>query len=100
MQRRTFLTLAAGLPLRGQDPDRARAAYLAICLGLASALKGAHAAQWSQAIESLSGHPRVLQVMFSEAPFPAGDRIRESAVAAGLAKPAARTRCSAREARG
>jgi hypothetical protein len=68
--------------------ERARAAYLAICLDLAPALRQAHAQQWSQAIEALGGYPRVLQVMFYEAPFPAGDRIRERAVAAGLAKPA------------
>lgn len=68
--------------------ERARAAYLAICLDLAPALKEAHAQQWSQAIEALSGYPWVLQVMFYEAPFPAGDRIRERAMAAGLAKPA------------
>ena len=70
--------------------ERARAAYLAICLDFAGSLKQAHARAWSRAIEALNGFPRVLQVMFYEAPFPAGDRIRERAVAAGLAKPATR----------
>jgi len=32
-------------------------------------------------------YPRVLQVIFFEAPFPAGDRIREKALAAGVEKP-------------
>ena len=68
--------------------ERARAAYLAICLDLAPALKQAHAQQSSQANEALSGYPRVLQVMFYETPFPAGDLIRERAMAADLAKTA------------
>jgi ADP-ribosylglycohydrolase len=66
--------------------ERARAAYLAICLDLAPALQ--RTPQWSEALGALRGYPRVLQVMFYEAPFPAGDRIREKALAAGLAKPA------------
>ena len=79
-----------GVMIGPSAQDRARAAYLAICLDLAPALKQAHTPEWSRAIEALSGYPRVLQVMFYEAPFPAGERIRENAVAAGLAKPATR----------
>jgi ADP-ribosylglycohydrolase len=79
----------AGVMAGQTAQERARAAYLAICLDLASALGREHAQAWSQALEALRGFPRVLQVMFYEAPFPAGDRIRERATAAGLAKPAA-----------
>jgi hypothetical protein len=74
---------------KGETPrEKARAAYLAICLDFAPALKEKYPQQWSQAIAALNGYPRVLQAMFFEAPFPAGDRIREKAAAAGLSKPA------------
>ena len=72
--------------------EKARAAYLAICLDFAPELKQKHPEQWSQALTALGGYPRVITAIFFEAPFPAGDRIREKAQAAGLAKPAERTR--------
>ena len=68
--------------------EKARAAYLAICLDFAPELKEKHAAQWTAAVAALQGYPRVLQAIFYEAPFPAGDRIREKAIAAGVQKPA------------
>jgi len=68
--------------------EKARAAYLGICLDFASELRQKHPEQWTQAIESLAGYPRVLQAIFFEAPFPAGDNIRQKALAAGLQKPA------------
>jgi hypothetical protein len=77
-----------GIANGGSAQEKARAAYLAICLDFAPALKEKYPEQWSKAIAALNGYPRVLQVMFYEAPFPAGDRIREKATAAGLQKPA------------
>lgn len=68
--------------------ERARAAYLAICLDFAPDLKQKHPAEWTEALRSLGEFPRVLQVIFFEAPFPAGEAIRNKATAAGLAKPA------------
>jgi hypothetical protein len=68
--------------------EKARAAYLAICLDFAPELKEKHAQQWSAAVAALQGYPRVMQAVFYEAPFPAGDRIREKAIAAGVQKPA------------
>jgi hypothetical protein len=68
--------------------EKARAAYLAICLDFAPELKEMHAEQWTAALAALHGYPRVLQAIFYEAPFPAGDRIREKSLAAGLQKPA------------
>jgi hypothetical protein len=50
--------------------EKARAAYLAICLDFAPELKERHPKQWSQAIQSLASYPRVMQVIFYEAPFP------------------------------
>ena len=74
--------------LSGAHQEKARAAYLAICLDFAPELKQKHAEQWPQAIHALAGYPRVLQVIFFEAPFPAGESIRQKSLAAGLQKPA------------
>jgi ADP-ribosylglycohydrolase len=68
--------------------EKARAAYLGICFDFAPELKVKHPEQWAQAIQSLAGYPNVMQVIFFEAPFPAGENIRRKAVAAGLQKPA------------
>ena len=66
----------------------ARAAYLAICLDFAPGMKERHPDQWSQAIHALASYTRVMQVIFYEAPFPAGEAIRRKALAAGLETPA------------
>ena len=68
--------------------EKARAAYLAICLDVAPGIKERHRDQWSRAIQALASYPRVMQVMFYESPFPAGDAIRRKAPAAGLETPA------------
>ncbi len=69
---------------------QARACYLAICLDLAPEMKQRRPEEWMRAVRSLSGHPRMFQAIFYEAPFPAGDRLRERALAAGLQQPAAK----------
>jgi len=79
-------TIDKGIADAGTAQDRARAAYLAICLDLAPELEQKYPRQWPQAIHALRDYPRVLQVMFFEAPFPAGDAIRKKAQAAGLEK--------------
>ena len=68
--------------------EKARAAYLAICLDFASGMKERHPAAWSQAIQALASYRRVMQVMFYLAPFPAGETLRRKALAAGLETPA------------
>ncbi len=68
--------------------EKARAAYLAICLDVALVMKERHPAAWSQAIQALASYPRVMQVIFYLAPFPAGEGIRRKALAAGLETPA------------
>jgi hypothetical protein len=68
--------------------EKARAAYLAICLDFAPGMKERHPDAWFQAIQALASYPRVMQVMFYEAPFPAGEAIRRKALAAGLETPA------------
>jgi ADP-ribosylglycohydrolase len=68
--------------------EKARAAYLGICLDFAPQLKQQRANDWRQAVKALAGYPRVMQVIFFEAPFPAGESIRQRALAAGLRAPA------------
>jgi ADP-ribosylglycohydrolase len=77
-----------GILQRASNQEKARAAYLAICLDFAPEMKEKQAAQWTAAVAALQAYPRVLQAIFYEAPFPAGDKIREKALAAGVQKPA------------
>lgn len=70
-----------------QGRDLARAAYFAICLGLAPSLKARDGGRWSAAVAALEGYPRVLQVLFYQSEIPAGDRLRERALAAGVHRP-------------
>jgi hypothetical protein len=81
-------SVKAGISAGHSAEERARAAYLAICLDLAPELKQQYPDQWAAAAEALNGYPKVLQVIFYEAPFPAGDSIREKALVAGIRKPA------------
>ena len=76
----------------GGARERARAAYLAICLDLAPELQGNYPEKWERAIGALTGYARVMQAIFFEAPFPTGDAIRSKALAAGLRKPEASIR--------
>ena len=93
--RRQFSALTARLKpeveegvLRAASPnEQARAAYLAICLDLAPALKQKFPDRWQRAIGALSGFPMVMQVVFYQS-GPAGEPIRQKALAAGLEKPA------------
>jgi hypothetical protein len=78
--------------LGGTPQERARAAYLGICLDLAAELAERHPQAWRDAVAVLAGYPKVVSAMFYEAPIPAGEEIRRKAAAAGLAKPATRVR--------
>jgi len=75
----------------GQDENDNRklafAAYSAICLDLAQDLKKQYPEQWSKALEALNHYPKVVQVLFFHSPFPAGEKLRRKAIAAGLKKP-------------
>jgi hypothetical protein len=67
---------------------RARAAYLAICLGESEKLKTGSPADWSAAIaEVQEKHPTVVRNLF-KSPEPTGDQLRRNAEAAGLKPPA------------
>jgi hypothetical protein len=67
--------------------QQARAAYLAICLGLADSIRERNPEHWAQALSALQGCPQLLDVLFYKSPGPAGDKLREAAISAGLVKP-------------
>jgi ADP-ribosylglycohydrolase len=74
--------------LAAMGVTRARAAYLAICLGESEKLKSDSPADWSAAIAELQEkHPTVVLNLF-KSPEPTGDQLRRSAQAAGLKLPA------------
>ncbi len=77
---------AAILGGTGQE-QKARAAYEAICLNLAPAFRMQHPDAWAGALQALEAYPKVLGVLFFESGTPAGDQLRERALAAGLTKP-------------
>jgi hypothetical protein len=64
-----------------------RAAYLAICTGVAEDLRRTNPDQWRKAIAALQAQTKVMHVLFYESPIPAGEELRAKAVAAGLVKP-------------
>ena len=75
--------ITGGLTLQ----QRTRAAYMAICLDLASTLKSNYPVQWEQAVAALNGYPKLMQVLFFPR-VPSGVSLREKAIAAGLRAPA------------
>ena len=68
--------------------EKARAAYLAICLDLAKPLSQKYPEQWAKALAALNDYWKLVQVLYHHSPFPAGDKLRAKATAAGLKKPA------------
>jgi len=72
--------------LTGTPVDRARTAYLAICLGEAPRLKKEKPEEWTAAIAELKKFPNVLRQIY-DAPQPQGARIQAAARAEGLEKP-------------
>jgi hypothetical protein len=67
---------------------QARAAYLAIALDLADAIRADHPEQWTRALSMLREYPQVAQVMYHHSPVPAAEPLRERAKRAGLEAPA------------
>lgn len=72
--------------LAGGAQAQARAAYLAIALDLAPALRNA-SSQWIKAIGALSNYSGLMQVLFHDSPGEPGRLLRERAAAAGLVPP-------------
>lgn len=70
------------------EPDGlARAAYLSICMDLAQDLRRNYPGPWAKALAALHSHSQVMQALFYESPIPAGEALRDKAIAAGLVKP-------------
>ena len=67
--------------------QRARAAYLAICLDLADEFRSKSSDEWSKVLTALEEYSKLLDVLFNKSPGPAGDKLRAAAIAAGLKKP-------------
>jgi hypothetical protein len=65
---------------------RARAAYIAVCLGEAGRFKRESPANWSAAISELEKYPAVVHDAF-KSPAPIGDELRRNAEEAGLHDP-------------
>jgi hypothetical protein len=72
--------------LIGSPQDRARAAYLAICLDEAGQLAQAQPEAWNNAVQTLQGYQRTVRNIF-DAPPPHGIPLIEKAETAGLTKP-------------
>ena len=79
--------IEAGLANNAAVEEKARAAYLAICLGLSDSIRSRNTNQWTELLASLEQYPKLLDVLFYKSPGPAGDRLRRAALAAGLKKP-------------
>ncbi|MHC4179860.1 MAG: ADP-ribosylglycohydrolase family protein [Planctomycetota bacterium] len=74
----------------GTPPQqRARAAYLAVCLDLAEPLRCRDPDRWSQAVAALGQYPKLLRAL-QESPTPAAARLRERAKTAGALTPSGR----------
>jgi len=79
--------IITGLSGVASPAEQSRAAYLAICLGLADSLSKEHPDQWAKAIASLNARQDLLRFLFYESPGTVADRIRASALAAGITNP-------------
>jgi len=79
--------IEAGFADSATVTQQARAAYLAICLGLADGLRSNDADGWKRALNALEEYPKLLDVLFNKSPGPAGDKLRAAALDAGLKKP-------------
>ena len=79
--------IKAGLDRDATTRQRARAAYLAICLDLTDSLRSEDTERLEQAMAALEKYPKLLDVIFNKSPGDAGDKLRTAATDAGLKKP-------------
>jgi len=73
--------------LSGSEKDRARAAYLSLCLGEAERFRKERPEEWKASIEELKKFPKVVSQIY-DAPQPQGARLQAAAKAEGIEKPA------------
>jgi len=79
--------IEAGLVEGAAVQEQALAGYLAICLDLADSVRSRQPDRWNDLLASLEQYPKLLEVLFYKSPGPAGDRLRNAALAAGLKTP-------------
>lgn len=72
--------------LSGDEQARARAAYLALCLGEADRWRRDRAEDWARAVAALQSYTNVVREIFA-APHPNGAALQREAQAAGLRPP-------------
>lgn len=72
--------------LVGKEVNRARAAYVALCLGEAERLKRDRPGDWAVALAELEKYPAVVRNLF-RAPHPAGETLQGNARRSGLREP-------------
>lgn len=72
--------------LSGSGKERARAAYLALCLGDAERHRAERPDEWRAAIEELKKFPKVVRQIY-DAPQPQGARLQAAAKAEGILRP-------------
>lgn len=72
---------------QGSREEKAKAAYLAVCLDLYPEISKKHAADWSAAKQALSGYVKVMNNVFHGGDFKALDALRQKFVAAGFTAP-------------
>jgi ADP-ribosylglycohydrolase len=90
MRRRLRGEIEDGVLRRADAKQKARAAYLAICLDLGEDLRRQDPQCWSESIRALAGYRKVVQAIYYHADVPAGESLRRRAQSAGLRKPDAR----------
>lgn len=79
--------IESGILRSGSPQTKARAAYLAICLGLARTYQDNHPQAWQEAIAALNEYWKVVHNIYYQSAIPAGDSLRAKALQAGLPKP-------------
>ena len=72
--------------LTGTRQNRAKSAYLTICLGENERLRSERAQDWEKALQALQGYPELLKMIFT-APEHTGEKISARAAEEGLKQP-------------
>jgi hypothetical protein len=67
--------------------QKARAAYLAICLDLSEELASRSPKLWKHALDALESYENLVQAIFYHCDVPRGAEIRQKALSAGLSRP-------------
>jgi len=85
LQKRYSPQITAGLKSKSTQ-KQAKAAYLAICLGLADKIRSENPEGWTNANQALYNYPELVKAMFNS-PSDYGKRLRDKAIKAELKKP-------------